>query len=415
MTKRNRGKLIPMVLGLIAFVATGCATAPAPAPAPESVPKPAPKPAPQAKSKNGSPPMHKSTRKAAPAPIPGDGYGLATKRPEAKTIDIYYATDRQRTGKDDPNEYFGNAEAAGLNYGRIRVSIPPHHTRGVIERPKWYRLEFSESPEKHIVLLRPVTELEASAFFNALQGDVEGSERKELFVFIHGFNNSFQDAALRTAQIAHDVGFTGRGGAGVPILYSWASNEEAPPLGYTRDRTRISHTRPLLTRFLTDLAKGTGASRINVIAHSMGTDLFGQVVTELARLEHVPVFNQIILAAPDIDQKVFERDVAPKLVRLSKRATIYTSAGDLALKASYEVNGERRVGDSTGGPIVVQGVETVDVSKVDFGLIGHTTYAEVSRVLEDMFLLLAHGLPASGRNLPSETSASGLRYWVVPQ
>jgi len=396
MSNGYRCALISVVLGLIACVGTGCATAPSPEPAPTS-------PAPAAP--------------AAAPPVTANGHTVAKKESLATPIKIFYATDRQRTGKDDPNEYFGNAEAQGLTYGTISVSIPPSpvHTRGVIERPKWYRLEFSENPKKHIMLLRPVTELDAPTFFSELHQDVDRTERKELFVFIHGFYNSFQDAALRTAQIAYDVGFTGRGGAGVPVMYSWASNDEAPPLGYTRDRTRVSHTLPRLTQFLTDLAKDTGASRINIIAHSMGTDLFGQVITELARLKDAPVFNQIILAAPDIDQKVFERDIAPKLVTLSERTTVYTSSGDLALKTSYEVNGERRVGDSTNGPLVVKGVETVDVSKVDFGLIGHSTYAEARPVLEDMFLLLAHGLPASKRNLPSESSAKGLKYWVVPQ
>jgi esterase/lipase superfamily enzyme len=391
MSDGYRGALIAVVLGLITCGGTGCVTAPSSAP---SVPAPA----------------------AAP-PVAANGHTAAKKESLATRIKIFYATDRQRTGKDDPNEYFGNAEAQGLTYGTISVSIPPSpvHTRGVIERPKWYRLEFSENPKKHVMLLRPVTELDAPTFFSELHQDVDESERKELFVFIHGFYNSFQDAALRTAQIAYDVGFTGRDGAGVPIMYSWASNDEGPPLGYTRDRTRVSHTLPRLTQFLTDLAKDTGASRINIIAHSMGTDLFGQAITELARLKDAPVFNQIILAAPDIDQKVFERDIAPKLVALSERTTVYTSSGDLALKTSYEVNGERRVGDSTNGPLVVKGVETVDVSKVDFGLIGHSIYAEARPVLDDMLLLLAYGLPASRRNLPSESSTGGLEYWVVPQ
>ena len=388
MSNGYRGALITAVFGLIACVGTGCVTAPSPAPKAEAPPVTA----------NGHPPL---TKAAAPLP--------------AKTLKIFYATDRQRTGKDDPNVFFGNAEAQGLTYGTITVSIPASHTRGVIERPKWYRLEFSENPGKHIMLLRPVTVMDAPAFFSGLRQDVDGTDRKELFVFIHGFNNSFQDAALRTAQIAYDVGFTGRGGAGVPVMYSWASNAEGPPLGYTRDRTRVSHTRPRLAQFLTDLAKDTGANRINIIAHSMGTDLLGQVITELAQMKDAPVFNQIILAAPDIDQKVFERDIAPKLVGLSERTTVYTSSGDLALKTSFEINGERRVGDSTNGPTVVKGVETVDVSKVDFGLIGHSTYAEARPVLEDMFQLLAHGLPASARNLVSESSGAGLKYWVVPK
>ncbi len=40
--------------------------------------------------------------------------------------------------------------------------------------------------------------------------------RKELFVFVHGYNNSFESGAFRVSQMWH---FTGRGG--VPVLFSW--------------------------------------------------------------------------------------------------------------------------------------------------------------------------------------------------
>lgn len=330
-------------------------------------------------------------------------------------VKIYYATDRQQTGEEDPNKYFGNTEKNTLTYGTLTVSIPKSHTRGTIERPKWYHVEISENPNKHMMLLHPITEKDAPSFFRELNQDINRTEQKEMFLFIHGFNNSFQDAALRTAQIAYDVGFVGQDSAGVPVMYSWASTEEMPPLGYTRDKTRVSHTRPHLSEFLAGLARDSGASKINIIAHSMGTDLLGQVINELAKIKDKPVFNQIILAAPDIDQEVFSRDIAPKMVRLSARTTVYTSSKDNALKASYEVNGARQVGDSTDGPIVVKGVETVDISKVDFGLVGHSTYADARPMLEDMFLMLVHGLPASKRNLHDAINGNGMKYWIVPK
>ena len=43
---------------------------------------------------------------------------------------------------------------------------------------------------------------------------VSRSPRKDAFVFIHGFNVAFEDAVMRTAQIAYDLGFDG-----APILY----------------------------------------------------------------------------------------------------------------------------------------------------------------------------------------------------
>lgn len=352
--------------------------------------------------------VHAPLPEAAPAPAP-----QASPAASSTTIKIFFATDRQQTGKDDPNVYFGSLEGESLTYGTVSVSIPASHSRGIIERPKWYRLEFSEDQSEHIVLLKLITEKDAPSFFKKLHNDIDKTEQKEVFVFIHGFNNSFQEAAFRTAQIANDIGFLGEGSAGVPIMYSWPSTEKKPPLGYTQDKTRMSHARPHLVKFITELARTTGAKRINIIAHSMGADLLGLVLAEIAQMKDKPIFNQIILASPDIDQKDFKQYIAPRMIGMSTRTTVYTSSCDIALEASYLTNGARRVGDSTDGTIVVKGVETIDASKVDFGLIGHSYFADARPLLDDMFTLVTQGLPASKRNLPDAISSAGLKYWMI--
>ena len=48
-----------------------------------------------------------------------------------------------------------------------------------------------------------------AAFYELLRQTVNQSARRELFVFIHGFNVSFEDAARRTAQIHYDLKFDG--------------------------------------------------------------------------------------------------------------------------------------------------------------------------------------------------------------
>ena len=88
------------------------------------------------------------------------------------------------------------------------------HETGAVERPRFWQ---SESVEKHFVILT----LEPSAptnYFARLKSRVERSDEKDAFVFIHGYNVTFANAIMRTAQIAHDVGFKG-----APILYSWPS------------------------------------------------------------------------------------------------------------------------------------------------------------------------------------------------
>jgi esterase/lipase superfamily enzyme len=46
--------------------------------------------------------------------------------------------------------------------------------------------------------------------------------RKEVFIFVHGFHNDFNDAAFVMAELWH---FLGR--IGVPIVYTWPSGYPA--------------------------------------------------------------------------------------------------------------------------------------------------------------------------------------------
>lgn len=66
---------------------------------------------------------------------------------------------------------------------------------------------------------------------------VDRSERRA-FIFVHGFNNSFEDAARRTAQIAFDVKFDG-----VPLFYSWPSKGKA--LDYVYDTNNADQASPI--------------------------------------------------------------------------------------------------------------------------------------------------------------------------
>jgi esterase/lipase superfamily enzyme len=137
---------------------------------------------------------------------------------EFKVIRIFYATDRQQTGNSQARKFFANDRAPNgtLSLGVCEVSIPDsdRHKLGFLEKPSIYRLEFRPNPKKHVVLLSAHS-LEERRFFNLLKRRVAKSERKEAFVFIHGYNVTFEDAARRTAQFASDLQFDG-----APVLYS---------------------------------------------------------------------------------------------------------------------------------------------------------------------------------------------------
>ena len=57
---------------------------------------------------------------------------------------------------------------------------------------------------------------------------------------------------------------------GAPILYSWPSNTGENPIGYTAAQNNNDWTVAHLEWFLRDVTAKTGATRIHLIAHSMG-------------------------------------------------------------------------------------------------------------------------------------------------
>ena len=214
---------------------------------------------------------------------------------------------------------------------------------------------------------------------------------------MHGYNVTFEDAARCTAQIAYDLKFDG-----APIFFSWPSQGEI--LQYAVDETNVTWTAPHLMQFLTDVAEQSGAEQIHLIAHSMGNRALTSVLRDLS-LTHKsskPMFDEVVLTAPDIDAEVFINDIAPAVVKTAQRVTLYASSNDEALIMSKKVHGYARAGDSGSQLVVVPGVDTVDVSAVDTSLLGHNYYGDNSSVLADIFELL-HGFQ-TGR--PTAMAAS---------
>jgi esterase/lipase superfamily enzyme len=262
-----------------------------------------------------------------------------------------------------------------------------------------------QDPDKHVVLLSVSPSL-AAQYFAELRNRVRASAGKNLFIFIHGYNVSFEDAARRTAQIHYDLGFDG-----APVFYSWPSQGKVG--GYVVDEGNIEWTQPNLKSFLSQVASSTDAANIYLIAHSMGnralTGVISPLLTEMPDLR--TRLRQVILTAPDIDADVFRRDIAPKMAAAHVPTTLYVSSRDLALRASKEFHGYPRAGDSTDGVVVVSGIETIDASAVDTSLVGHSYYAEERSVLGDIFYLVRNGFDPNNRfALVAVDDAAG-RYW----
>jgi esterase/lipase superfamily enzyme len=121
-------------------------------------------------------------------------------------------------------------------------------------------------------------------------------------------------------------------------------------------------------------------------------------------------FNQIFLAAPDIDVDTFNQ-LASAYNKISRRTTLYCSSKDKALKASgflYEFPRAGLVPPIT----IVNGIDTIEVSKVDFSRLGHGYYAAARDVLQDMHHLIFNNTDPQKRFGLSQIEAANGTYWT---
>lgn len=342
--------------------------------------------------------------------------GLLTLISLAATVGLWHSANlkyqKQNRLVESGNRVYGNGrhlknEEPVLEFGVCKVSVPPDHRVGKVESPSIMRLEFREDAKKHVVL-QSVAVRDETAFCEELSSCVVGSTSKQAFVFIHGYNVSFEGAVKRTAQIAYDLRFDG-----AAICYSW------PSLGgltdYSRDESNVTWTVTRLESFLKEVVRESGARSVHLIAHSMGNRALVQALERIALSQPSPepMFGQVIMAAPDVDAGEFHDRYASSVTRLAHHVTLYASSNDNALIASTKVHGHTRAGLSGEHIVVVAGVDTVDVSPIDTSLIGHSYYGNNPIMIKDLQALVELGRPAADREwLERIARSSTLAYWV---
>ncbi|TXS35296.1 alpha/beta fold hydrolase [Streptomyces sp. t39] len=271
-------------------------------------------------------------------------------------------------------------------------------------------MRFRGSPERDVVL-GGTTELSAAAFGQEARSLLDGSGPRQALVFVHGYNVGFGAAAVRTAQIAYDLGFTG-----VPVLYSWPSRGAV--LSYEEDANNARWTVPHFQDFLRRTLTGCGADEVHVVAHSMGNRVLTEALAGFDTTALPPDaarLGNVVLAAPDVDADVF-RQVAPALVRQARRCTLYASSRDRALGLSRRLAGYPRAGQSGEGIVVVKGVDTIDATALDTGLMSHSYIGDHTSILSDVHAVLHHGTPPAGRfGLAAVEHRDGAYWEFLPQ
>ncbi|MBU1313690.1 MAG: alpha/beta hydrolase [Alphaproteobacteria bacterium] len=293
-------------------------------------------------------------------------------------VDILVATTRQPS--KDPGILFSGERGRGLEATDIAVSIPPAASRevGEVQWPK--RLPADPAKEFATVRVAPVNgEAEAGRW---LSQHLPPSKR--VFVFVHGFNNRYEEAVYRFAQIVHDSGTEA-----APVLFTWPSR--ASIFDYNYDKESANYSRDGLEDVLDQIADNPQVEDIVIMAHSMGSWLTVEALRQMAIRDGrvAPKIRNVILASPDLDVDVFSQQL-DTIGKPGPNFTLFVSRDDRALQLSRRISGSiDRLGqvDPTVEPYRTEfekaGITVLDLTALKSGdPLNHGKFAQSPQVVQ---------------------------------
>jgi esterase/lipase superfamily enzyme len=248
---------------------------------------------------------------------------LAQTAPGASSVDLLVATTRRAAA--EPDVLYTGERGAALSFANVVVSIPPDSVRtpGEIELPS----APPGNPATDFVVTK-AAHLDPKGARAWLDSHGTAARKHRVLIFVHGYNNRFSDAVFRLPQIVHDSD-----AEVTPILFTWPSRGSVLAYGYDRESATLS--RDAFEQLLTMLISDPAVGKIDILAHSMGNFLTVETLRQMAlrRGAIPPKIDDVMLAAPDVDVDLFEKDLAD-MGHPRPNFTLFASRDDKALALS---------------------------------------------------------------------------------
>ena len=394
-----------------------------------------------------------STQKLMPTPniyLNGEGYPESSVSQDLKNnkVDVLFVTDRKPETSADGTLAYGTRRSASLGFGSAIVEIgndltwqhlvemsetssrrssPPLRVKSRTELGR-----FPPTPHAFLVVdgkakedpkVRSEYERVGSQLREELNRRMLQTGANEVHIFVHGFDNSFDWAAVSLAEYWH---FMGR--RGVPMLYSWPAGKEGL-FGYFVDRESGEFTIYHLKNLIRLLGTFPEVERVNILAHSRGTDVTTSALRELiieARAagnnpRELYKIENLILAAPDLDFDIVrQRLITEKIGPAFGQITVYTTDTDKALELSQTIMSGTRFGRIKASDLgeqeqaifrVVKNVAFINVQGTR-SFIGHSYFITSPSASSDIIRVL------NTRSKPGEPGRplthKMLNFWEMP-
>jgi esterase/lipase superfamily enzyme len=202
-------------------------------------------------------------------------------------------------------------------------------------------------------------------------GDLIGqaTSGRNVLIYVHGFNQTFEAAALDAARVSDSIRFVGE-----TMVFSWPSRGKLFDYGY--DRESAMWSRDALDQVIEGLMASPTIGRVNIVAHSIGTMLTMEALRQLYAKRGDAAADRIgavVFASPDIDMDVFTSSVE-RIGPVAGKITVITATNDRALAVSRWMNGgTTRVGAAEKTQLEKLGLRVIDAS-AQWGIINHDLF-----------------------------------------
>jgi esterase/lipase superfamily enzyme len=291
--------------------------------------------------------------------------GMAANAPRFDASDVslrptlLVATTRKPVNGAKSKPWYGPERASTMSVARARM-IPPDDGR--------FSLASVGLVDWRVASVEPAPQV----------GDLieQATSGRNVLIYVHGFNQTFEGAALDAARISDGIRF-----AGETMVFSWPSRAKLLDYGY--DRESAMWSRDALEQVIEGLMASPTIGRINIVAHSIGTMLTMEALRTLyARRGDAAAdrIGAVVFASPDIDMDVFTSSVT-HIGPLATRITVITATNDRALAVSRWVNGgTTRVGAAEKAQLEKLGLRVIDASTQGWGIINHDLFLSNSGI-----------------------------------
>jgi esterase/lipase superfamily enzyme len=246
-------------------------------------------------------------------------------------VPVLAVTTRRRS-TTDAGEMFSGERAEEVSFAAVTVSIPPDNARKIGEI-QWPSSPPGDPRRDFVTVL--ANYIDKPSFNTALVAAAKQARHGKVLVFVHGFNNRFDDAVYRFAQIAHDSK-----AQAIPVLFTWPSRGEVQLRAYTYDRDSATYSRDALEQLLDTLAHHPSVTEVTILAHSMGNWVTLEALRSMSiRSGRIgEKIKNVMLVAPDVDVDIFRTQII-RMGTARPRFELFVSQDDKALALSQFIWG----------------------------------------------------------------------------